>query len=168
MCALVILLAPSVQAAPQPLDDARIEQIRRNCQASQSYLQQIQRNDAAARINRGRAYESIGKLLTNFNGRVVLNKFDAPQLVSSASSFNDKVGNFQSDYLDYEDAVSATLKINCREQPVTFYDTLTRARDLRTKLAKDIQDIDALLNSYQKGLDVLRAELEEKARESAR
>ena len=156
MLCLIVLSAPAVHAAPQPLDDAQIEQIRRNCGASQSYLQQIQRNDAAARINRGRVYESMTKLVANFNSRVALNRLDAPTLVAAAGGFSGRVSDFQADYLAYEDAISATLKINCREQPVTFYDTLTGARDLRAKVAKDIQDIDAQLEAYQKGITDLR------------
>ena len=148
MIMAVALVAPSVHATPQPLTDAQIEQIRRNCQGSQSFLQQIQRNDAAARINRGRIYESLGKLLTNFNSRVVLNKLDAPSLVTASSAFTTKVSAFQSDYLSYED-------------------TLTQARELRAKLSKDIQDINAILDTYQQGVTALRGNLVEAAAKEA-
>ena len=167
MIMAVALVAPSVHAAPQPLTDAQIEQIRRNCQGSQSFLQQIQRNDAAARINRGRIYESLGKLLTNFNSRVVLNKLDAPSLVTASSAFTTKVSAFQSDYLSYEDTLSRVLKVKCEEQPVTFYDTLTQAREQRAKLSKDIQDINAILDTYQQGVTALRGNLVEAAAKEA-
>lgn len=160
MIASILVLSPVVSAAPQALTDAQIEQIRRNCQASQSYLQKIQRNDAAARINRGRAYESIGKLVASFNSRVALNKINGSTLLSVSSELSKRVAAFQTDYLEYEDALSSTLDIKCREQPVTFYDTLTRARDLRARLSKDIVDINALLDNYQTGLTDLRATLQ--------
>lgn len=162
MLACVVLLSPVVSAAPQSLSDAQIEQIRRNCQASQGYLQQIQRNDAAARINRGRAYESLSKAVANFNSRVALNKLDGSTLVTITSDLQQRVTTFQSDYLLYEDALSNALDIKCREQPVTFYDTLTTARDLRARLSKDIVDINTLLDQYQTGLTALRATLEPK------
>jgi hypothetical protein len=160
MIACVVLLAPSVSAAPQSLSDAQIEQIRRNCQASQGYLQQIQRNDAAARINRGVAYESLTKAVANFNSRVALNKLNGSTLVTVTSDLRERVSTFQADYLLYEDALSSTLTIKCREQPVTFYDTLTNARDLRARLSKDIVDINTLLDQYQVGLTALRATFE--------
>ena len=159
MIACVFGLAPVVSAAPQVLTDDQIEQIRRNCQASQGYLQQIQRNDAAARINRGRAYESISKLVANFNSRVALNKVNGSTLVTVSSDLGKRISTFQADYLLYEDALSSALDIKCREQPVTFYDTLTNAREQRARLAKDIADINALLDSYQTGLVDLRASL---------
>lgn len=159
MIVSVFMLAPAVSAAPQALTDAQVEQIRRNCQTSQSYLQQIQRNDAAARINRGREYEVMSKLVANFNSRVALNKIDGSSLISVASDLGKRITTFQTDYLQYEDALSAALDIKCREQPVTFYDTLTTARELRAKMAQDITDINATLDNYQTGLTNLRATL---------
>lgn len=167
MSLMVLLIAPSVHAAPQALNDEQIEQIRRNCQTSQGYLQQIQRNDAAARINRGRAYESLSKLITNFNSRVVVNRLDAPALVTVSSAVSKRISDFQSDYLQYEDKLSAALRIKCREQPVTYYDTLTSARELRTRVAKDVQDINTLLDDYQKGVTTLKTQLSETKAEAA-
>lgn len=168
MLAAVLLVAPTVSAEPRVLTDSEIEQIRRNCQASQGYLQQIQRNDAVARINRGHAYESITKLVANFNSRVVLNRIDGTKLVSITSDLNKRIGAFQSDYLLYEDALSTALSIKCREQPVTFYDALSNARDLRTRVSKDINDINVYLDSYQTGLSDLKATLAQPKQETSR
>jgi hypothetical protein len=167
MLVSVVALSPVVSAAPQALTDAQIGQIRNNCQTSQGYLQQIQRNDAASRINRGRAYESISKLVASFNSRVAINKINGSTLLSVSSDLSKRITTFQSDYLQYEDALSSALDIKCQEQPVTFYDTLTNARDLRARLAKDIVDINALLDSYQTGLTDLRATFAQAKTETA-
>jgi hypothetical protein len=167
MLTCVLLLAPAVSAAPQVLSDDQVEQIRRNCQTSQGYLQQIQRNDAAARINRGRAYESISKLVASFNSRVALNKINGSTLVTISSDLGKRISAFQADYLLYEDALNSALDITCKEQPVTFYDTLTTARDLRARLARDVADINSQLDLYQTGLTDLRATLVQPKTETA-
>ena len=154
--ALAVFAAPFVSAEAQPLSDRQIGVIRQNCTQAQQILQQLQRNEAATRVNRGREYESTLRLLALFNSRVALNKLNVPVLAATTSEMEKKFDAFRADYLAYDDQLKTVLKLTCKEQPVTFYDQLTLVREARAKVAKDVKDIDGLLDQYQKALIDLR------------
>lgn len=154
---LVIFVAPLVSAEAQPLTDAQINVIRQNCGQAQQILQRLQRNEAATRVNRGREYETTLRLMASFNGRVALNKLNAPVLAATTSQVEAKFDAFRADYIAYDDQLEVVLKLKCSEQPVTFYDELTLAREARARVAQDVQDIDTLLDQYQAALGELKS-----------
>lgn len=158
-CLLAVLASPMVSAEAAPLTDHQIDVIRANCLSAQSTVQQLQRSEAATRVNRGRGYESISKLMAALNSRVALKKLNAPGLNSATAEMEKRFTSFKDDYSAYEDSLNAILKLPCSEQPVTFYDTLTNARQLRTKVAADIDGINEMLDAYQAGVDNLRSSL---------
>jgi len=157
---LTLLSGPMVRAeTAQPLTDEYIASIKSGCTDALQGLLRVQKTEAATRVNRGREYESILKLVAAFNSRVVFNKLDAPLLTSTTAKLQTDFNDFQAHYIDYADKVDATLEINCKQAPVTFYDSLTSARDARAKVAKDVADIEVLLGDYQRGLDELKTQL---------
>ncbi|MBC7746437.1 hypothetical protein H7Y40_00440 [Pedobacter sp.] len=149
--ALVVLVSPFVSAV-EPLDDARIEIIRQNCTEAQVTIQQVLRSDTASRVNRGRAYEETIKLLAAFNSRAALNTYNVPDLIESTALFESEFSAFKTTYINYDIALKDTLKIKCTEQPVTFYDALTKTREKRAALALHITTMDRLLDTYETGL----------------
>jgi hypothetical protein len=157
---LVVTSSPMVRAeTTEPLTDQHIAAIRVGCADALQGILQVQRTEAATRVNRGREYESLLRLVASFNSRVVLNKLDAPALTSTASRMQARFTEFQQHYLDYADNADATLDINCKEAPVTFYDSLTETREARARVAADVVEMDKLLAEYQAGLDKLKDEL---------
>lgn len=157
---ITLFSGPMVRAeSAQPLTDEYIASIKAGCTDALQGLLRVQKTEAATRVNRGREYESILKLVAAFNSRVVFNKLDAPLLTSTTAKLQTNFNEFQSHYLDYAEKVDETLEINCKQAPVTFYDSLTSARDARVLVAKDVSDIEALLDEYQRGLDVLKTQL---------
>jgi len=157
----VFLVSPAVSAEAVPLSDRQIQVIKANCLGAQNSIQQLQRTEAVTRVNRGRAYESISKLFVALNSRVAINKLDAPALTSATTEMEHRFTAFKDDYSAYEDVLSDTAKLSCAVQPVTFYDTLTHARELRAKVAADIKAINEMLDAYQQGVKDLRAQVNE-------
>lgn len=141
----------SLQAAQAPLTDAKVTSIRQNCLSAQVLLQRIQRSDAATRINRGQTYEVVlNKLMSPLNGRLAFHRFsEAATFTDTAKKFEQTVDKFKQDYDDYDTLLSKVLKIKCQDQPVTFYDTLTAAREKRALVAQDIDEIKKVLQEYQ-------------------
>lgn len=157
---LAITASPMVRAeTATPLTDQHIAAIRVGCADALQGILQVQRTEAATRVNRGREYESLLRLVASFNSRIVLNKLDAPALTSTASRMQVRFTQFQQHYLEYADKADATLDINCKEAPVTFYDSLTETREARARVAGDVVEMDKLLTEYQAGLDKLKDEL---------
>lgn len=156
---LTLLVSPVTRAESAPLTDQYIASIKEGCTDALQGILRVQKSEAATRVNRGREYESLLRLVAAFNSRVVLNKQEAPALTNTAARLQTKFTDFRNHYLDYADKIDATLEINCKTAPVTFYDNLTAAREARAKVAADIKDMDTLLDEYQKHLDELKVQL---------
>ncbi len=149
-----LAVAPFAMAANNSsgLSDKQIENIRQNCVQAQVSLQQIQYSDAAARVNRGQAYETLlNKLMAPFNSRVALNRLDkATDLTSATTDLENAVNTFKNDYNTYSDALANTLTIKCQNKPEDFYAALQEARDGRQQVHSDLQAVDVLINQYDK------------------
>ena len=154
---LALLCAPNVSAETETLTDAQIEIIRQNCVTAQSSMQRLELSEAVTRRNRGVSYEATLKLMAALNSRIAYNKLTAPTLASLTAEVEKKRAQFVEDYKNYNNSYNVAMKLpNCKEQPVTFYDYLTQTRDLRTKLATNIDDIDRLLDAYQQAFNGLK------------
>lgn len=140
-----------------PSDDV----IRANCQSVQSILNQIEKTDAALRINRGRVYNEILDLFYAMNARLAANKVSAPKLVSITSDFDQILTQFRDNYNEYDDALNDLIKSKCQDAPGEFYGNLDYVRTLRSGLNDNIQQLDQLLNDYQNEFnDNVRGEID--------
>lgn len=138
----------------QPMTDAHVERIQANCNDAQTTLQQLHASDGPLRVNRGQAYDSIStKLMTRLNSRLALNKLDGSALVKITSQYDKALSSFRSDYKLYDNQMGATLAIDCRKQPVAFYDSVAKARKLREAVHNDVTEMHRLIGEYQKAFD---------------
>ncbi len=147
----------SVQAqdAP-PMTEAHIAKIRSNCIEAQSALTQLHTSDALLRVNQGQLYELIStKLMAPFNGRVALNKLDATKLITVSTAYDQELMAFRANYKLYEEAMSRTLKINCINQPVAFYDSVGETRDKRKVVYNNSIDLKTYIQKYKAEFDAL-------------
>ncbi len=160
VCALVVTLlaSPFVSAQAQPLSDAKLAAIQANCVSAQSGIVRLQQSEKPTRINRGYLYESILKLMVNFNSRVALNRIDAPELLSITSEYEKKLKDFSAAYTSYDDNLSNIGDIPCREQPTKFYDQLVEIRARRATLNSIINSLDGLLDRYQLNVTAITKE----------
>lgn len=141
-----------------PISDTHIARISANCVSAQATLMQLHASDALMRVNRGQIFQSIStKLMIPFNGRIAKYTQQNLALVELASRYDSQFTTFSTDYQQYEEAMSRTLKIDCQNQPVTFYDSLsdTRAKrqvthDSVMALQKTIQDYGLQFDKFSK------------------
>lgn len=159
---LVALTGPVVRAEDATnslfLTDTQIALIRANCLDVQSTLQRIHANDALARFNLGQQYNIISaKLMAPMNSRVALNKLDGVAMTQTTVDFNAEVDRFGSTYQQYEETMQQTLKINCKDQPVSFLDAVTLARSNRASVRESVDKINTLLKRYRTQFDQLQS-----------
>jgi hypothetical protein len=147
----VVFLQAVVKAEePAPMTEAHIERIRSNCIEAQSSLNQLHASDALLRVNRGQLYESIStKLMAPFNSRVALNHLDSAGLPAIASQYEQQLATFRLSYQQYEEAMSRTLKINCTNQPVAFYDSLGDTRTKREAVHASTVELHKTIQNYK-------------------
>lgn len=133
-----------------PMTEAHIARIRNNCSEAQSALSQLHASDALLRVNRGQLYESIStKLMAPFNSRVALNRLDGSQLISTATTYEQQLNDFRQKYQQYEEAMSNTLRINCTNEPVAFYDAVGDTRAKRQKVHDSTTALHKTIRQYQ-------------------
>jgi hypothetical protein len=155
-CIAVLVTASSVSAESAPLSDAQLNSVLANCSVAQVTLGRVQQSDKPARINRGFRYDSLLKLMVKLNTRVAQSRIDAPALFSTISNYEKEIKAFTQTYTSYDDALTDIQKMDCKETPTDFYDSLTRIRDSRTRLEGHIAQIDTYLDEYQKSINDLR------------
>ena len=66
---------------------------------------------------------------------------------------------FKDSFIAYETAIKDTSRMKCKDQPVTFYDSLTNVRDLRNKLNDHTIKLNQYLDAYSARLDKLDAQI---------
>lgn len=157
---LLVVIASPFARAEGSLSDAQLNAIRTNCVDAQISLQHLQANDRLTRINRGSRYESILKLMSSFNSRVVENKLDASNLIGIANDYQKTWESFRSEYTAYYDAMTTLIEVDCKTEPTTFNDKLVELRQKRTGLNARVNQFEALLDKYQTGVNTVKDSLE--------
>lgn len=144
-----------------PMTDAHIARIRANCVDAQATLFQLHASDAGLRVNRGQIYESIStKLMAPFNIRLVLNRIDAASLVTTAAEYERQLQAFRNQYQQYDVAMATTLKMNCVNQPVAFYDSVVDTRKKRQLTHETTVELQKTIQKYSDEVDALAKNFE--------
>ncbi|HSW77722.1 MAG TPA: hypothetical protein VLG36_02915 [Candidatus Chromulinivoraceae bacterium] len=147
-----------VHADDSLMTEAHIQRIKSNCSEAQSTLFQLHASDALLRVNRGQLYESIStKLMEPFNSRLTINSYNAADMVSIASNYDSELTTFRLNYQQYEEAMSATLAINCTNQPVAFYDSVTDTRAKRSKVHDSALALHKTISDYETAFEAFAA-----------
>lgn len=155
-CALFVSAYASAQQSI-PMTNEHLDRIRENCSAANRTLSRLHASDALLRVNRGQLYDLIStKLMARMNSRLAINRLDASRLVSSTASFDRTLSEFRSRYQQYEERLSATLRIDCRKQPLEFYNSVTRTRELRQSVHESVQKLGQFLDEYRNEFDAFR------------
>lgn len=148
------------QADIPVMTDAHMQRIQQNCGDALRTIQQIHASDGPLRVNRGQLYESISnKLMAGMNGRLTAHKADASSLVKLTAQYDKILVEFRVNYKKYDDQMSSVLTINCRKQPVAFYDEVAKARALRKVVNTNVNDLNQLIRDYEKSFDAVRAQI---------
>lgn len=135
--------------SPDVMTDAHIQRIKQNCSAATRTIQRIHVNDGLLRVNRVQLYDTISaKLMTPMNSRLIVNKLDASRLVKTTAQYDKTLTDFRESYKKYYDQMTALLSIDCKKQPVTFYDSVTEARKLRSSVHGNVVKLHTLINDY--------------------
>lgn len=148
---LLAFTGPVVRAEDQSLvlTDDQIGLIKYNCIDVQSTLERVHASDALTRVNLGQRYETIStKLMAPLNSRIALNRLDNVELTKTTADFNAELDNFRSLYQQYEQTMLRAIQINCRNQPVSFYDTISLAREHRAAVHDSVLKLSGLLKQY--------------------
>lgn len=162
MYKIIVLLAALVSVVAVPmavsametsevqLTDENIRQIRSNCSATKSLLERVHNSDTLLRVNLGRQYETMSmRLMSPMNSRIASNRLDGSDLVATTASYETALTRFRENYKVYEQQLSRTMQIDCRQRPVEFYDELTKSREYRKQVRTEVENLNKAIIDYQ-------------------
>lgn len=157
--AAVLLAATHVSAQSSlPMTNEHIQRIKDSCQQANRTLRQLHASDALLRVNRGQLYDLLStKLMARMNSRLALNRLDASDLVMVTANFDRTLGEFRTRYQAYEEQLSATIKINCREKPTGFYNAVQESRELRGKVHESVRKLTEYIVEYDQKFKEFRS-----------
>lgn len=136
------------------ITDVQMVKIRSQCTDLQSTLNRVHVNDALLRVNRGQLYELLStKLMARLNSRIALNRLDSTKLVAASTVYEQYLREFRANYQAYEEALSGTIKTNCVNQPVGFYDQLRDVRAKRLEVFKSTEKLESSIQAYKDAFD---------------
>jgi len=162
---ILLVLAAALTVGPlvyaegsQPIvfSSTQLALIRANCVSVRSSLQRLHVNDALARVNLGREYETISnKLMAPMNSRIALNKLDGVAAAKTTVEFDRELATFRSSYQRYEESVTKTIDIDCQERPVDFYQMIEYARMYRAEVRQTVMKMSELIKKYRAQIDTI-------------
>ena len=157
---LVTPRAVEAQSVDATADSEIIKTLDRNCSSVRVAIKNIHTNDALTRVNVGQRYNSIStKLMARLNGRLAINKLDSSKLVNITNEFESTRLKFNSNYNDYDTAMTDLQRVKCSNNVADYYQKLTVAREARNKLSEDVKILDELLVRYKEEVQVIKNSL---------
>lgn len=153
------MLVPAGVAFAQSNQDY-LDLIKSRCQATKQLIDQQRRSDLVARINKGRAYQTIIDQQNAFSLRLRNNKVTSDAFDRQTAAVQDGVTRFRNAYNRYDDAMGTLLNIDCQNQPADFATQLVVARNLRQIIGNEVASIDTELAKYRQDVAEFQQELE--------
>ena len=141
----------------QSTGDTPVDRLQANCDAIQGVLRRLHTNDSLLRVNIGQTYNGISaRLMARLNSRLALNRIDSAKFVEISSKFDQQRNEFGTSYSEYESALSALTKIDCKAKPTEFYAALLMARDERAQLYTAVKSMNDSVREYQVAVEELQ------------
>ncbi len=147
---LLISYPMTVAAQSIALSSSQIELISAYCTEAKGHLERLHSADALQRVNLGQRYENIStKLMAPLNSRIALAGHDGLDLTKTAIEFNQELTNFRKIYLKYDNQINDIIHMDCKDQPVEFYQQLEESREKRQELSDSVDKLGELIERYQ-------------------
>lgn len=146
----LVAVINSAAARAEDLTPDQAQQVQANCVSIKNSLNQLHASDALLRVNRGQVYESMAsKLMDTFNNRLATNSLDNKAMTTVTSNYRSALNTFRTDYIAYEQKLSAAIRIDCAAQPNSFHTAVLEARKLRQTVHEDVLKLHRLIDDYR-------------------
>lgn len=152
---IVLVLATSLIASPvfadekTQISETKKKAIATNCESIKEKLNDLQHEDAKARVYLGRYYETIqSKFITPLNVRLVENTLSSDSFVTNQNKFNKQRSNYMVEFIESQKALDDLIATDCKNHPEEFYNKLEIAREKRKTVAADVEEIRSLIKEH--------------------
>ncbi len=131
-----------------------------NCSQIHESLVTLQHNDSRARVYLGRYFEIIlTDYITPLNVWLVGHSKSSAGLVENQNNFTEGRRKFINDYITYQKGLEELVAIDCKVEPVRFYEKLENVRGERALVAKDVVALRKLMDEQVKLVTTLKEKI---------
>ena len=139
------------------LSDYQKTTIIDHCDTIKDSLKSLQRVDSRTRVYLGRYYETIlSNFITPLNLRLVENNISDTRLIENQTNFANRRTRFVNDFIVYQQALEEVLKVDCKNEPVKFYEKLASAREKRKVVNRDVSRLKGMTDEQVKLVEELK------------
>lgn len=152
--------ANAVEVRAVELSDDMKAAIVAKCDIVRENLVTLQHNDSRTRVYLGRKYEEIiGNYVTPLNVALVGKNLSTVGFIDNQNNMVATRDNFVIDYIEYQKELEELVNMDCKKEPVRFYDKLTVVRRKRTIVAEDVTKMRRLTMENSELVKGLKAEV---------
>ena len=162
LSAIMLVISPisSFAVEHRELSDSEIGAISQNCASIKIHLRRVQKDDTKNRVNLGSQYETIAtNLMLNLNLRLVKNNIANSYLTEQQTTFASERTRFKDDFIGYSQEFENLLNINCKEEPVKFYEQLELVREKRADIKASMDRLNGILVVHRQTILELKESL---------
>ena len=143
------LIATPVFAADTPISETKKKAISTNCESIVEKLRAVQHEDSKARVYLGRYYETIqSKFITPLNVRLAENTLSSDGFVKNQNDFNKARAGFMIRFVELQKSLDDLIATDCKSHPEEFNTKLTKTKEKRKEVARDVADIRKLIKNH--------------------
>ena len=142
---LMLFCQPTVGVSA--ISGAQKKAIVDNCSAIKESLKNTQRADVRARVYFGGRFETVlTQFITPLNVKLVEKNITNLGLIGNQSNFVAAKTSFADDFVKYQQALEELIGIDCKSEPVGFYEKLVATRERRARMVQDIARVKRLIS----------------------
>ena len=139
------------------LTDTQKSVIVDHCDTIKDSLKSLQKVDSRSRVYLGRYYETIlSNFITPLNLRLVENNISNTKLLENQTNFANKRNEFVNNFIVYQQALEELINVNCKSEPLRFYEKLKAAQEKRRVVNKDVTKLRSLTDEQKKLVEELK------------
>lgn len=116
------------------------------CDSIKVALSNLRHNDSRTRVYLGRYYETIlTRFIRPLNVRLVENNSSNVGLIENQNDFTTNKLKFANDFIIYSQAMEELTTMDCKNEPMSFYQKLTEVRRKRAVVETDTKKMRELM-----------------------
>jgi hypothetical protein len=135
------------------LSAADQKSLSNKCEAAQTALTNLNNHDKAPFDNRFQVYSDLVSRLSQISDNLATQGVSAPGLVAVQGKFVDVINKYLTDSVNYQNAITDAIAIDCTSDPVGFKASLLDARNLRAQLLSGVGSIKSQQNSVKSAIN---------------
>ncbi len=159
LIAMAVMILPTTVVIAQTSSEYA-DMVATRCETVKQLVDRQRRNDLVARINKGRAYQTIIDQQNAFSLRLRNNKVTPDAFDRKIAEVQNGVNRFRAAYNTYDDSLDKLLDVDCKVKPQEFIQQLDLARSQRVVIGDEVAAINTSLASYRQEVVVFRQEIE--------